>query len=150
MDALAEPPFPSLADALYLAFYPLVYAGLILLLRARVTHFHTSQWLDGLASALVIGAAGTAILLPPVVASGEGDFAAVATNLAYPLGDLLILAFVAVIAALTGWHPGRSVGLLAAGCAIFAAGDVVFLYRVATGAAIEPGVAELLGLPPWW
>jgi diguanylate cyclase (GGDEF)-like protein len=141
---LAEPPFPSFADALYLSFYPLVYAGLILLLKARVTHFHGSQWLDGIASALVIAAAGTAFLLPPVLESGEGSAAAVATNLAYPLGDLLVLAFVAVIAALTGWHPGPSVGLLAIGCAIFAAGDVVFLYIVATGSAIEPGLAEVL------
>ncbi len=141
---LEEAPFPSAADALYLSFYPLVYAGLLLLLRARVRHFHASQWLDVVAACLIIAAVGVGVVLPPIVADGEGSVAAVATNLAYPLGDLVVLALLAALVALTGWRPGRAVGLLALGCAIFAAADVAFLFLVATGAEVTPGVAELL------
>ena len=144
MADLTDPPFPSVADALYLAFYPLVYAGLVLLLRARVRHFYASQWLDGIATGLVIAALGAAFLLPPIIAGSSGGAAAVATNLAYPLGDLIVLGLVAGLAALTGWRPGRAVGLLAVGCGLFSTADVLFLYRVATGSVAELGVSELL------
>ena len=144
IENLPEEPFPSIADAMYLGLFPFLYAGLVLLVKARVTHFHASQWLDGLAAALLIASVGAAIVLPPVLASGEGGFAAVATNLAYPLGDLVVLALLAALAALTGWHPGRAVALLALGCAIFATADATYLYRVATGADLAPGVAEVL------
>jgi hypothetical protein len=34
-----SPPYPSVADAFYLAFYPACYVGLMLLLRSRVSEF---------------------------------------------------------------------------------------------------------------
>ena len=90
-----EVPYPSIADGLYLSFYPFVYVGLVLLVRARVRRFHASQWLDGLAAVLVVAAVGMAILLPPILVGNEGGTAAaVAANLAYPLCDLVILALV--------------------------------------------------------
>ena len=35
---LANPPSPSIADALYLAMYPLLYAALVLMMRAQFRH----------------------------------------------------------------------------------------------------------------
>src|SRR2546430_5175607 len=43
-----NPPFPSAADVAYLAFYPLLYVGIVLLLRRRVSAFSATLWLDGL------------------------------------------------------------------------------------------------------
>ena len=40
-------PFPSVSDVGWLAFYPLAYASVALLLRARVRRWHASTWLDG-------------------------------------------------------------------------------------------------------
>ena len=78
-------PAPSIADGFYLAFYPLVYVGLGLLVRARVRRFHASQWLDGLAAALMVGAVGVAVLLPPILRGQRGEpRGGVATNLALP------------------------------------------------------------------
>ena len=71
----AEVPYPSIADGLYLSFYPLVYVGVVLLVRARVRRFHASQWLDGLAAALVVAAIGVAVLMPPILAGSEGGTA---------------------------------------------------------------------------
>src|SRR4051794_6894204 len=42
------PAFPSTADALWLALYPLVYASLALLLRRHVRGTRAAVWLDGL------------------------------------------------------------------------------------------------------
>ncbi len=50
--AYGNPGTPSLADAGWLGFYPLAYAGLVLLLRARVLRAHASGWLDGLVAGL--------------------------------------------------------------------------------------------------
>ena len=144
MADLADPPFPSPADALYLSFYPAVYAGLVLLVRARVRHFHASQWLDGLAAALIIAAVATAFLLPTILDGSTGSAAAVVTNLAYPIGDLIVLGLVVALAALTNWRPGRATGLLAVGCLFVAAADVLFLLRAANGTTADLGVSELL------
>ena len=144
MAALEDPPFPSIADAMYLGLFPFLYAGLVLLVKARVKHFHASQWLDGLSGALLVAAVGAAVLLPPIVAAGGNGVAEVATNLAYPLGDLIVLGLLAALAALTGWHPGRAVAFLALGCGIFAMADVIYLYRVASGGDLTPGLMEVL------
>src|SRR4051812_943392 len=88
-------PFPSPADAGYLA-NPAAYVALVLLLRARAGRIPSQLWLDGLISALAVAALGAALVFG-VVATTEGSLAAVATNLAYPLGDLALLAFVVAV-----------------------------------------------------
>jgi diguanylate cyclase (GGDEF)-like protein len=153
-----EVPYPSIADGLYLSFYPFVYVGLVLLVRARVRRFHASQWFDGLAAVLVVSAVGMAILLPPILVGNEGaTAAAVATNLAYPLCDLVILGLVTALAGLMGWRPGRAIGLLAAACLTLALADSVYLFQIAAGSYTEGSYVDLfwpvgmvfLGLAAW-
>ena len=48
---LEEPPFPSLADAGWLVFYPALYAGAVLLLRRRKVAVDRRLWLDGVVAA---------------------------------------------------------------------------------------------------
>src|SRR6185369_14908965 len=45
-------PIPSPADACYLLFYPLTYAGVIILARRRLDSFSADRWLDG----IIVGA----------------------------------------------------------------------------------------------
>lgn len=139
---LDEPPTPSPADALYLAFYPFAYAGLVLLIRARVRHFHASQWLDGIAASLVISAAATALVLP-AVRSGADDAAEVLTNFAYPVGDVVIVALVAMLAGISRWRPEPAVVLFAAGCGVFAFADAVYLYQVTQETYVEGSWVDL-------
>ncbi len=47
LDNVANPPYPSLADAFYLAMYPAIYVALMLLIRSRLRHAGAAQWLDG-------------------------------------------------------------------------------------------------------
>ena len=53
-----NPPFPSPPTSAYLAFYPLLYVGIVLLLRRRVSTFSASLWLDGLVAATAAVALG--------------------------------------------------------------------------------------------
>jgi len=58
---------------------------------------------------------------------------AVATNMAYPLADLVILSLLLGVFAMSGWKPGR--GWLVLGGVFFlqAGFDTVYLYQVASG-----------------
>src|SRR4051812_44237874 len=78
----ASPPFPSPADALYLAFYPASYVTIVLLVRARVKAFRPSVWLDGGLTALAVAALASAFVFQPIIDATEGNTAAVVTNLA--------------------------------------------------------------------
>jgi two-component system, cell cycle response regulator len=61
----------------------------------------------------------------------------VATNLAYPLGDMLLLALVIGFLGLTGWRLERTWLVIGAGLAVFAVSDSVYLYQAALGTYVE-------------
>ncbi len=126
-------PFPSLADAGYLGFYPTVFVGLALLVRSRVVHFEGSVWVDGLIVGLTASAIATGLVLDQVWQSSSGGLAAVATNLAYPVGDALLLAVVFAAFALSGWSFDRTWGLVDGGLALFAIADSIYLVKIADG-----------------
>ncbi len=134
---LEPPPYPSLADLLYLSFYPAAYVALMLKLRRRIGGIYPSFWLDGLIGVLSVGALGSAFVVPSVVAETGGTPAAVATQLAFPLGDLLLIALVVGVFALTGWRPGRMWLLVGIGLVLLSVADTLYLYRVATDTFIE-------------
>ena len=153
---MLEPPLPSVSDGLWLAFYPSCYVALVLLVRARVRQFHGSLWLDGIVGALAAAALGCALVFGALTAGGV-DATIVAVDLTYLLGDLLLLGFVIGVLALTGWRPGRDLGLLCAGLVMSAMADGFFLYQAATGvigdstlvATLWPASALLVGFAAW-
>ena len=104
-------PFPSLSDAFWLAFYPPAYVGLLLLLRSRLAEFRPSLWLDGVVAALALAAVGSAVVFDAVLSATGGSSAAVATNLSYPLADLLLLGLAVATLAASGWRPARAPGV---------------------------------------
>jgi two-component system cell cycle response regulator len=128
-----SPPFPSPADAGYLCIYPAAYVAIVLLLRARTgARISPLLWLDGVVGGLAAAALGAALVLG-VVASTEGSLATVVTNLAYPLGDLSMLAFVIVVMTVTGRRGGSTWVLLALAFAVWGVADSLYLYRIASG-----------------
>ena len=124
-------PVPSLADAGWLAAYPLFYAGIILLIRARVPGLGGGLWLDGLIGALAVAAVSAAAVVPLLTSnSSGGSFGEVVTNTAYPIGDLMLLGMITFALTVNGWHVGRAWSLLAAGFAVFAFSDSFYLWEV--------------------
>jgi two-component system cell cycle response regulator len=121
-----DAPYPSPADIGYLAFYPLAAAGLYELLRARAHELDWRLWMDGLIAALGTAALGAALIFEFVADRTSGTALQVATTLAYPLGDIVLVAMVVGIVALTRWRPGRTWTLLLAGLAAMAVADVAF------------------------
>ncbi|HUG64098.1 MAG TPA: HD domain-containing phosphohydrolase [Gaiellaceae bacterium] len=136
--------YPSLADVGYIAFYPLLYIGIVLLLRSRVRSLADTLWLDGMTAALAAAAIGAAVIVELVLESTEGSKATVITNVSYPLGDILLLSAVFGVFALTAWRPGRRWLLLGLGALSTAAADAVYLFQSASGTYVEGTWVDIL------
>jgi two-component system, cell cycle response regulator len=141
---LEEAPFPSLADGLWLGFYPLAYAAIVLLARSRMPRLGFRLWLDGLIAALTVAAISAAVVFKAVRASTGGDAAAIATNLAYPLADMLLFGLVVGVMAAGRKRLDRTWLVLGLGLGAFAVSDGVYLFQVAeetyvTGTLLDIG-----------
>jgi hypothetical protein len=143
---LAEIPIPSPADAGYLALYPFAYAGLVVLFRSRVARLGRNLWVDGLIAALSVAALAATALYEPVVSASLGTPLSVATNLTYPVADLLLVAFGVGAIAMTGWSLNGAWAWLAAGLFAFAVTDASYLYGTAAG-TYHPGDVIDVGWP---
>jgi two-component system cell cycle response regulator len=131
-------PYPSPADVAYLAFYPLAYAGLAMLVRARAHEINWRLWMDGAIAALGTAALGTAFVFDFVADRAAGTSLEVATTLSYPIGDIGMLAMVVGVVALTGWRPGRTWSLLLAGLAALVIADIAYTLQ-STGGPLPGG-----------
>jgi diguanylate cyclase (GGDEF)-like protein len=134
----ASAPYPSPADIGYLAFYPFAYAGLAMLVRARADELNWRLWMDGTIAALGTAALGMAFIFDFVAEKTTGTPLQVATTLAYPLGDVTMLALVVGVVALTGWRPGVTWSLLLAGLSALVIADVAYTLQ-STGATLPEG-----------
>jgi two-component system, cell cycle response regulator len=130
---LANPPVPSLADAGYLSFCPFAFAGILALVRQRMSGVPKALAADSAAATLAVGALGAALVVQPVVAHADGGVLAVATNLAYPISDLLLLGLIVGATALGDWRLNRTWVLLAGSVLAFAVADSVYVVTDATG-----------------
>jgi diguanylate cyclase len=95
-------PIPSPADAFWLAFYVPAVASLALLARARLRHVPAALWLDGLIGALGVASVSAALIFDTVLRHTHGRFGVVATGLAYPVGDLVLLSLLVSFAVASG------------------------------------------------
>jgi two-component system, cell cycle response regulator len=153
----AAAPYPSPADVGYLAFYPLAVAGLVLLVRAHAKRLDPRLWMDGAIAALGTAALGASLIFEFVAERTSGTAVEVATTLAYPLGDVILLSLAVGIVALTRWRPGRTWSLLLAGLAAMAVADVAFTLQsyeatLPGGDWVEPIYlisAVLIGTEAW-
>jgi diguanylate cyclase (GGDEF)-like protein len=131
-------PYPSPADVGYLAFYPLAYAGLALLVRAKADELDWRLWMDGLIATLGTAALGAAFVFNFVADKTSGTPIQVATTLAYPIGDIVMLSMAVGAVALTRWRPGRTWSLLLSGLSALVVADIAFTLQSA-GAGLPAG-----------
>jgi two-component system, cell cycle response regulator len=146
---MSEIPVPSAADVGYLLLCPLWFVGFGMIARHRVRGTAKTVWMDGLCAALAVGAVGAALVFEPVAHAAQGRPAAVATNLAYPIFDLVIVAMLAAVMTLRGWRFDRTFALLGAGVLSFWVADSVYLVQTANGTYTTGGPWDfgwLLGL----
>jgi diguanylate cyclase (GGDEF)-like protein/PAS domain S-box-containing protein len=87
-----EVPFPSLGDASYVLVYPVLMAGLLLLIRRRSTRGDYGGVIDGLILTVGLALPQWIALMAPYLHDTELSTVAKLVSIAYPLGDVLLLA----------------------------------------------------------
>ena len=152
-----SPPYPSISDFLYLVFYPASYASLLLLARSRTDSFRSSLWLDGAIAGLTVAAVIATLFFQPIVDATSGSPTEIAVNLAYPVGDLLLMGLVVAIFGLNGWRLDPVWLLLGGGLALSALADGIYLVQTANDTYVEgtlvdaawPASVLLVALAAW-
>jgi len=124
-----------LADGFYLAFYPLSYAGLMLLVHQQMRTFTVANWLDGAVAGLGAAAICAAFAFHGILHLAAGHTAQVATNLAYPVGDLLLVGLLIGGSAILPGRRGAAWLMLAGGYSLNAIGDTFNLFSSSFGSS---------------
>ena len=84
--------FPSAGDAMYLLVYPFLVAGLLLLVRRRNPKGDRAAVIDSLILSVGFAALSWVLLIAPNVHLSGLDWLAKSVSVAYPVGDVLLLA----------------------------------------------------------
>lgn len=136
-DRAGSVPFPSVADAAYVAAYPLVATSVIILLRARSPRRNTARLVE--ASMLTLGGLllGWEPVIEPSVEAAGLTSAEWLVSLAYPFGDFLILAVI-VRMAVGARTAGLAYRALAAGVVALLVADVAYAVEIWSG-SYAPG-----------
>ncbi len=118
-------PFPSLADALYLAGCPLIGVGMVLLVRMRTAGRDRVSWIDATIVASGFGLLSWTFLMAPTASSNDLSWLGRLVALAYPVWDVLFLALlVRLLAGLGARLP--ALRLLAGAAALWLGYDTVY------------------------
>ena len=122
-------PYPSVADALYLLFYPLMLWGLLRFPAARDDRGWPQLLLD-LATVAVGGAVVvTYVVLGPTILSGGSDLLATAISIAYPVGDMILLVGLgSMLLRRAAPSSAPALRFMAAGVLSYVVGDLLYSY----------------------
>jgi diguanylate cyclase (GGDEF)-like protein len=122
------PSTPSTADAFYLCFYPLAYVATVLLMQRGLGRLSRPNWLDGVVAGLGAAALCAAFAFHSIMHLTGGSNLATATNMAYPVGDLLMLILVIGGTVLLSDRRTSQWYLLATGLVVIVIGDTFNLF----------------------
>lgn len=140
-------PFPSIADAFYLAFYPCLLVGLLVLPTASVRK-ELLSWRVWSNVAIVMVGGGMALVhfvRLPTISQLSGDPIVTVISLAYPVGDLALLAAIATVTARQPYARDRAaltLFMIAVAAWFFA--DVLFAIQSANGSYGSGTVSDLI------
>ena len=102
-------PTPRFADVLWLLWYPFMAAGMVYLIRFRITGFELHRWLDGIAVTLVVLAAGFALVVQPAADHTAQGLLATIVSFGYPVLDVILIGAILGVYGLLGLEARRHV-----------------------------------------
>jgi diguanylate cyclase (GGDEF)-like protein/PAS domain S-box-containing protein len=124
--------FPSYVDVVYLAMYPLLIAGLALLVHRRTAGRDRVGIIDAAIITVGIGLVSYVLLIAPYVRIEDLSTLERLVSMAYPIGDVALLATAARLAVSGGRRP-FAFWLLAGGLVPLLASDALYGYVNLTG-----------------
>jgi diguanylate cyclase len=134
-------PFPSVADAFHLAFYPFLVVGMILLIRERGEKRDRSGLIDALIVTLALATLLWVYLIAPYFDDHTLSLLGRLTSVAYPLMDILVLGVVARLAA--GAHRREpAFAFLLSAAAVLLLSDAVYGWKLLGGGHTTGGILD--------
>ena len=128
--------WPSVADVLWLGLYPGLVVGLYLLIRRRTQGHDWGSLVDATTITTGLGLLSWVFLIRPVADDSSMSLVARIVSIAYPVGDILVLAMVTRLLVGAGSRP-LAFRLLAAALLLYLAGDAT--WAVLNYVGVEPG-----------
>jgi hypothetical protein len=116
----------TISDVLWLAWYPLIAAALVLLVRDRVPRFELHRWFDGVVVMLVVVTPWVALFLQPAADRSSASSTTDVVDFAYPLGDALVVGATLGVLALMGWRAGPMWLALVIGFSALGLADAIY------------------------
>jgi signal transduction histidine kinase/CheY-like chemotaxis protein len=134
--AFATPPFPSLADALYLCFTPCMALAFLSFPRPRFAPMEALRL--GLDTAIIVAALGVYawyFMFAPTILAYPGQPLARAVALAYPLGDQVLLSLLLLMVLRQRQGQGLQLETLLLGIALLLliTGDTLYFFGLTDG-----------------
>jgi signal transduction histidine kinase len=136
-----ESPTTSLADVLYLAGYPCVFAGLLLAVRRRSPYRDRRELIDS----AIVGTSAFLLVWVYVVSPyvfGGLDWTEALVSTAYPVGDMIVLA-AAVRLMLGGQWNVTALRLLLLGLVLTLGGDIAYAADATSHIAVVDTLLQL-------
>jgi diguanylate cyclase (GGDEF)-like protein len=126
-------PFPSPADALYLASYPILAGALLVMIRSRTGGRDRAGLIDAMITTTGLGLLSWTFLMRPIASDPSLTVGSRLISIAYPLADVLLLAVLARLFTSPGAR-STSYRLLGAAVLLQLGADIVYAGLTVTGA----------------
>ncbi|HEX4837822.1 MAG TPA: EAL domain-containing protein [Solirubrobacteraceae bacterium] len=134
-------PFPSVADPFYLGFYPLLVAGLLLLIHERNETRDRASLIDALILTVSAAALSWVYLMAPYAHDRTLTLLTKLTSIAYPMMDILVLGVVLRLA-VGSRRRGPAFGFLISGTAVLLITDAIYGWKLLHGGYTTGGVLD--------
>src|SRR6266545_2577531 len=135
--------WPSLADVLWLGLYPGLAIGLLLLIRRRSDGHDWSSLVAATTITTGLGLLSWVFVIRPIAADSSLSLVPRLVSIAYPVGDLLVLAMVARLL-VGGGSRNLAFRLLAGALVLYLVGDATWAVLNYVGVEPGPAAAKLL------
>ncbi len=145
---LDAPPYPSIGDAGWLLFYVPATLGVARAFRSPAASRSRIVLIDATVAGFSVAAAAAMIVLGPVISTASGSGASIATNTAYPICDLVVLALMLALAGLNGWRLSTMQVTLLVSLGLFVIADAVYVLRVAKETYVSGTILDAGWLVP--
>lgn len=135
-------PFPSVADPLYLAFYPLLVAGLLILIHERNETRDRASLIDALIITVAAATLSWVYLMAPYAHDHTLKLLTKLISIAYPMMDILVLGVILRMA-VGSRRRGAAFGFLVSGTAVLLLTDAIYGWKLLHGGYNTGGVLDV-------
>ena len=136
-------PYPAVSDALYLAVYPCLIGGMMMMIHRRNPGRDRASFIDSLMVSIGVGTISWVFLIAPYAHDTESSLLTRLTSISYPIMDLLLIAVAVRLAVGAGKRAPSFLLMMIAIMALFATDAIYGWLLLGNGYTPGSGALEL-------